>query len=114
MSRIYKCAECDYITSVLGQMHHTLLCKSCHEKQQPDEQVKDPKHYDWFPNTNVLTIMATSSTEAEWRGFCRNTALKYRLRLGKKDDLEQELSKADNYCAVFEQYKHLCRGDDES
>ena len=72
------------------------------------EQVHRPKHYEVFPGVDAIEIMARSATVAEWRGFCKLTVLKYRLRVGKKDDVVQELSKADEYILLYEEHKPLC------
>lgn len=76
----------------------------------PEQFVKHPSHYNIFPNISAIMVIASSSTEEEFRGFCWGNVLKYRLRLGNKDDVMQELAKAENYAwSLFEQYKPLCR-----
>tara|TARA_R110000772_G_scaffold22123_1_gene60094 strand:- start:305 stop:583 length:279 start_codon:yes stop_codon:yes gene_type:complete len=72
------------------------------------DQVHKPEHYDVFPGVEAIEVMARSATVAEWRGFCKLTVLKYRLRVGKKDDVMQELSKADEYIGLYNKYQHLC------
>lgn len=37
--------------------------------------------------------------------------LKYRLRAGGKDDVMQELGKADKYQELYTEHKHLCKGE---
>ena len=69
-----------------------------------------PSHYDMM-GANTIEILAAALTEAEWRGFCLGNTLKYRIRAGKKDDLQQDIDKANNYEQLYEKHKHLCRKD---
>jgi len=59
--------------------------------------------------TEVIEVIAASSTLDEYRGYCRGNVIKYRLRAGKKDDAAQDLKKADFYLELFELHKALCR-----
>jgi hypothetical protein len=72
------------------------------------DMVKNPKHY-MLMGQETITIIAASMTLDEWRGYCRGNAIKYRLRLGKKDAVEQDLGKAMFYEELYEMHKHLCR-----
>lgn len=74
--------------------------------------VINPNHYDMM-GANTIEILAAAMTEAEWRGFCLGNTLKYRIRAGKKDDLQQDIDKANNYERLYEKHKHLCRKDKE-
>lgn len=67
-----------------------------------------PKHYEILDKPTI-EMLACSMTPNEWRGFCMGNILKYRLRAGKKDSLEQDIGKANEYETIYEQYKHLCR-----
>lgn len=79
-------------------------------KNQTIEQVNHPKHYDVFPGLETIKIIASSQTVEEYRGFCFGNVLKYRLRVGKKDGIEQEIAKAEKYAHdLFETHKGLCR-----
>ncbi len=80
-----------------------------------NEQVRNPKHYDVGEDLTVIETMARTSTRAEFNGFCRNTALKYRLRAGKKGTgtVHQDLAKADEYGLLFDEYVQYCIPDDE-
>lgn len=73
------------------------------------EQVKQPTHYDVFDDIHVIDIIAASMTVDEFKGFCFGNVLKYRLRAGKKDDIMQDLHKADYYRVLFDQCKCFCR-----
>ena len=76
-----------------------------------NDVVKNPKHYQLIEGVEAIEIIASSLTPDEWLGYCLGNALKYRCRAGKKDDLQQEIDKADFYTNVlYDQYKHLNRG----
>lgn len=75
------------------------------------DAVNSPKHYAVFDGTEAIEIIANSLTQEEFRGYCFGNLLKYRLRCGKKDDVTQELNKADKYKELYEDYKHLCKGE---
>lgn len=70
--------------------------------------VNSPPHYAVFDDTEAIEIIARSLTQAEFRGYCFGNLLKYRLRCGKKDGVDQELAKADKYKELYEKYKDLC------
>lgn len=76
-------------------------------KDIPDAVI-NPNHYDMM-GANTIEILAAAMTEAEWRGFCLGNTLKYRIRAGKKDNLQQDIDKANNYERLYEEHKHLCR-----
>lgn len=98
-----------------------MLCPSCHQDTRAcecapmsntlDKQdvVKNPSHYQFFPELEAIEIIAMSMTLEGFRGYCLGNRLKYRLRAGKKDDPKQELDKSDFYIELFEKNKHLCR-----
>jgi len=71
--------------------------------------VKNPSHYQIFDDIESIQIIASSMTVEEYRGFCFGNLLKYRLRAGGKDDITQEIGKANFYKELFEKHKHLCR-----
>ena len=76
---------------------------------QPDA-VNSPKHYSVFENVEAIQVIASSMTQDQFYGYCLGNILKYRLRAGGKDDVMQELGKADKYQELYTQHKHLCRG----
>lgn len=94
--KFYTVDETEYKKSLLNKV------------PEVDNNVLRPKHYEILDEPTI-ELLARTSTLAEWRGFCRNNILKYRLRAGKKDKLEQDIGKADEYEVIFKQYKHLCR-----
>ena len=71
--------------------------------------VHSPQHYELFENIEAIEIIACALTESEFKGYCFGNLLKYRLRCGKKDNVKQELDKADKYKELYNTYKHLCR-----
>lgn len=75
------------------------------------DDVRQPSHYQVFPEVESIEIIARSMTQAEFKGFCMGNVLKYRLRAGKKSELatmEKDLKKADFYKELFEQHKDKC------
>ena len=75
------------------------------------DDIRQPSHYQVFPDVESIEIIARSMTQAEFKGFCMGNVLKYRLRAGKKSELatmEKDLKKADFYKELFEQHKGKC------
>ena len=73
------------------------------------DAVKNPSHYQVFDGIESIQVIASSMTEDEFKGFCFGNLLKYRLRAGGKDDIAQEIGKANFYKTLFADNKHLCR-----
>jgi len=59
--------------------------------------VKSPKHYMLFPDLEAIQGIKNILTPEEYIGYLKGNALKYRFRAGKKDDLQQDISKAEQY-----------------
>lgn len=76
---------------------------------KPDA-VNSPKHYCVFEDVEAIQVIASSMTQQQFYGYCLGNILKYRLRAGGKDDVMQELGKADKYQELYTEHKHLCRG----
>lgn len=82
----------------------------CSDTVQPKaDMVKSPKHYQFFPDVEAIEIIAGSMTVEGFRGYCMGNRLKYRLRAGNKDKLEQDIAKSDFYVELFNKHKHLCK-----
>ena len=64
-------------------------------ERAPMSQVDSPSHYMLWPDTEVIDIIKKVLTEDELRGWMKGNSLKYRLRLGAKDNIEQDLGKAE-------------------
>ena len=73
------------------------------------EQVNHPSHYQLLENVEVIEVIASAMTKAEFKGFCLGNILKYRLRAGNKDALLQDIAKADFYRGLYDKFKELCR-----
>lgn len=98
--------ECKLCGEVMNATAET-WCKVLDKCEKPTEQVHAPTHYDIL-GIEAIEIIARSSTVAEFKGFCRGNIIKYRLRVGKKDDVQTELDKADKYTQIFNDFKHMC------
>lgn len=67
------------------------------------DMVNNPNHYDVFGNItaiDIIKVVLDSELTADltpYQVFCLGNVLKYRLRLGGKDDIKQELHKALKY-----------------
>ena len=74
-----------------------------------EDLVNSPNHYAFFESdtgyTEAIEIIASSMTHEEFKGYCKGNALKYRLRLGKKDKVEQDLAKANKYQELYHLHK---------
>ena len=70
--------------------------------------VNSPAHYAFFPDLEAIQVIARAMTQEQFYGYCLGNRLKYRLRAGKKDALEQDIAKSDKYTELYEQHKHLC------
>lgn len=77
-------------------------------EEKPDA-VNSPKHYSVFEEVEAIEVIASSMTQDQFYGYCFGNILKYRLRAGGKDDVMQELGKADKYQELYTQHKHLCK-----
>lgn len=81
---------------------------SVSQDKKPDV-VNSPKHYAVFDDIEAIEIIARSMTKEMFKGYCFGNLLKYRLRAGGKDELQQEISKANKYKELFEKYKDICQ-----
>lgn len=77
-------------------------------RAQASDPVNQPQHYQFFPDLEVIEVIARSTTQEQFYGYCLGNRLKYRLRAGNKDKLEQDIAKSDKYLELYEQYKGLC------
>lgn len=65
--------------------------------------VHSPSHYQVFPDVEAIEIIRKSMTVEQWYGYCMGNMLKYRLRAGSKDDLQQDIDKANKYKALYQE-----------
>ncbi|AGH57050.1 hypothetical protein VPMG_00103 [Vibrio phage VBP32] len=69
----------------------------------PVDMVNQPKHYEIFRGIEAKDVMAVVADSylcqdlSAWEIHCFMTMLKYRLRAGNKDSLEQDIAKAERY-----------------
>ena len=72
------------------------------------DAVNSPKHYQFFPELEAIEVIARSTTQEQFYGYCLGNRLKYRLRAGNKDKLEQDIAKSDKYLELYEQHRGKC------
>lgn len=72
------------------------------------DQVENPSHYQLIEGVESIEIISRSMTQEQWRGFCLGNMLKYRIRAGKKDKLQQDIDKANFYGELYETHKTKC------
>lgn len=72
------------------------------------DAVNSPQHYRFFPDLEAIEVIARSMTQEQFYGYCLGNRLKYRLRAGNKDKLEQDIAKSDKYLELYEQHKGEC------
>lgn len=75
-----------------------------------NDVVKSPKHYQVIEGVESIDIIASSMTYEQFKGFCLGNIIKYRMRAGNKDELNQDINKSNFYVELFNMKKHLCRG----
>lgn len=109
---------CESINSISLRGNNSLYFSSYFElakTEQTDvlsikpDAVNHPKHYAVFEQLEAIEVIASSMTTEQFYGYCLGNILKYRLRAGGKDDVIQELGKADKYQELFTQFKSLCK-----
>ena len=72
------------------------------------DTIRNPQHYQLIEGHESITIIARAMTQEQWKGFCLGNIIKYRLRAGKKDDMYDDIAKADFYKELYEMHKGLC------
>ena len=77
--------------------------------EKESDAVHSPKHYAVFDDIEAIEVIARSMTQEMFKGYCFGNLLKYRLRVGGKDEVMQELGKADKYKELYEKFKGLCQ-----
>ena len=71
----------------------------------PKEQVNHPKHYGGDTTYECIKVLKAWNSPEEFIGFCKDNAIKYLCRSGKKDETLQEYKKARWY--IDELIKYL-------
>ena len=62
--------------------------------------VKHPAHYEiipWIQAKDIIKATLNNLELSPWEGYVLGNIMKYRLRAGNKDALEQDISKANEY-----------------
>lgn len=68
------------------------------------EAVEHPKHYNNYP-IEVIDMMLSIWGKEKVIDFCLLSAFKYRMRLGLKDNIEQDLAKEQWYLNKIQELK---------
>lgn len=87
----------------IGELKHLM-----NERPANNDQVKKPSHYQLIEGVESMEIIARSMTKEQWHGFCLGNMLKYRIRAGKKDKLQQDIDKANFYGELYEMHRGKC------
>lgn len=108
MSKDDACRGCYYwerAYSTSPCMYCSVAFSGCTENYYTDyikfDAVSKPKHY-MIGDKEAIEIIKASLTPEQYKGYCLGNVLKYRLRAGKKDDLEQDIEKANQYERMYE------------
>jgi len=70
------------------------------------EQVNHPKHYNLYP-IEVIDMMLAIWGKEKTIDFCVMNAFKYRMRIGYKNSVEQDLEKEKWYLEKAEELKNM-------
>lgn len=94
----FRCQRCQKVLSKEELKTGTFFCFSCNDKKLLDkmgkEMINHPEHYGGDTAYECIKVLKAWNTKEEFIAFCKNNAIKYLCRLGKKDDELQELKKA--------------------
>ena len=85
------------------------LLRTFQADEKESDAVHSPKHYAVFDDIEAIEVIARSMTQEMFKGYCFGNLLKYRLRVGGKDEVMQELAKSDKYKELYEKFKGLCQ-----
>ena len=83
-------------------MEETIDLRKPKDSSTKVDAVKRPSHYMFF-DTEAINIIKASLTDEEFKGYLKGNSLKYRLRAGKKDDVMQDLGKANQYEKMYKE-----------
>jgi len=81
-------------TGILANVYQT---RQALQEALKEDVVNEPNHYKLFGTVEVIDMIKTLLTEEEFKGYLKGNCLKYRLRAGKKDNVEQDIAKALRY-----------------
>lgn len=71
-----------------------------------NDPVRKPKHYEIMPGLEAIDIIDVVLTSLDgeitpYQAYCLGNFLKYRLRAGDKDDLQQDIDKSNTYKSML-------------
>lgn len=72
-------------------------CSECKSPSVHPLKNKASKHYELWNDLEVIELIEKVLTKEELIGACKFNILKYRLRIGNKDDAVKELQKIKDY-----------------
>ncbi len=72
------------------------------------DPVHKPTHYQVIEGVEAIQVIASSMTQEQWHGYCLGNIIKYRMRAGKKDPLQQDIDKATEYEMLYKKHLHQC------
>lgn len=75
----------------------------------PEDVVTNPSHYKLLGDLEAIEVIASAMTQDQFYGYCLGNIMKYRLRAGNKNKLQQDIDKSDFYKELYDKYKHLCK-----
>ena len=74
------------------------------------DEINSPRHYMLFPDMEAIDVIKAALTPAEYIGYLKGNALKYRLRAGDKGPAEKCIAKANWYQRKLRQAAHEADG----
>lgn len=97
------------------------------QEREYKERVKKTKEVSWVhkPKNNAVSspnhylklgyecieIIASALSQEAFKGYCMGNFLKYRFRMGDKDEMKQDFDKSKEYLMLYDKYSHLCKED---
>ena len=97
--------RCSVRKAAQGEVNYSMLeyCDALREeynkvidRMDKKEMVNHPSHYNQYP-IETIDMMVSIFGKEYTRMWCVMTAFKYRMRLGHKDDINQDLAKEQWY-----------------
>ncbi len=110
-----ECGECIEDKKIVddGKIRSLAIQKvNCKEKLDSSKHPlknEASKHYELWKDLEVIELIEKVLTKEELIGACKFNILKYRLRVGNKDETGKELQKIKDY----ENYLKFLEGEDE-
>lgn len=74
------------------------------------DPVSSPNHYLKL-GYECIEIIASALSQEAFKGYCMGNFLKYRFRMGDKDEMKQDFNKSKEYLMLYDKYSHLCKED---